>query len=60
MIGAAALARSLAALLFGVKPLDAASFGAAAALLAHRRSGRASIPAWRAGRVDPAIALRDE
>jgi putative ABC transport system permease protein len=60
MIGAAALARSLAALLFGVKPLDAASFGGAAALLALVALAAASIPAWRAGRVDPAIALRDE
>ena len=59
-IGAAALTRSLAALLFGVKPVDAASFGAAAALLAIVALAAASIPAWRAGRVDPAIALRDE
>jgi putative ABC transport system permease protein len=60
LIGAAALARSLAALLFGIKPLDAASFGAAAALLAMVALVAASIPAWRAGRVDPATALRDE
>ena len=60
VIGAAALARSLAALLFGVKPLDAASFLAAAALLALIALAAASVPAWRAGRVDPAIALRDE
>jgi hypothetical protein len=33
VLGAAALARSLAALLFGVNPLDAANFGTAAALL---------------------------
>jgi putative ABC transport system permease protein len=60
VVGSAALARSLAALLFGVDPLDAASFGAAAALLALVALGAASIPAWRAARVDPAIALREE
>jgi predicted permease len=60
LIGAAALARSLAALLFGIKPLDAASFAAAAALLAIVALVAASMPAWRAGRVDPATALRDE
>ena len=60
LAGAAALARSLAALLFGVPPLDAASFGGAAALLALAALLAASVPAWRAARVDPAIALREE
>ena len=60
LLGAAALARSLAALLFGIDPLDGVTFGAAAALLALVALAAASIPAWRAARVDPAIALRDE
>jgi putative ABC transport system permease protein len=60
LVGAAALARSLAALLFGIDPLDGMAFGAAAALLAVVALAAASIPAWRAARVDPAIALRDE
>jgi putative ABC transport system permease protein len=60
LAGAAVLARSLAALLFGIDPLDRLSFAAAAALLALVALAAASIPAWRAARVDPAIALRDE
>ena len=60
LVGAAALARSLAALLFGIDPLDGVTFGAAAALLALVALAAASIPAFRAARVDPAIALRDE
>jgi len=60
VIAGAALARSLATLLFGVKPLDAATFLAAAALLAIIALTAATVPAWRAGRVDPAVALRDE
>jgi putative ABC transport system permease protein len=60
VIAGAALARSLATLLFGVKPLDAATFLAAAALLAIIALTAATVPAWRAGHVDPAVALRDE
>ncbi|MBZ5724191.1 MAG: ABC transporter permease [Acidobacteriia bacterium] len=58
--GAAALARSLGALLFGVKPLDAVAFLSAAAILALVALAAAAIPAARAARVDPAIALREE
>jgi putative ABC transport system permease protein len=60
LAGAAVLARSLAALLFGIDPLDRLSFAAAAAILALVALAAASIPAWRAARVDPAITLRDE
>jgi putative ABC transport system permease protein len=67
VIGAAAgllvaglLARSLATLLFGVQPLDPATFGTTAGLLAVVSLAAAAIPAWRAARVDPAIALREE
>jgi putative ABC transport system permease protein len=60
LLGAAALARSLTALLFGVPPLDPVTFGLSAALLASVAVAAAAIPAWRAARIDPAIALREE
>jgi ABC-type antimicrobial peptide transport system permease subunit len=47
-------------LLFGVRPLDPVSFGGAAAVLAAVALAAAAWPAWRAMRVDPAVALRDE
>jgi putative ABC transport system permease protein len=60
LLGAALLTRSLSTLLYGVQPLDPATFTATAALLAFAALSAAAIPAWRASRVDPAIALRDE
>ncbi len=60
LAGAAVLARSLAALLFGVKPLDPLTFAAAAGLLAAVALAAASIPALRAARLDPVLALREE
>jgi ABC-type antimicrobial peptide transport system permease subunit len=60
LLGTALMARSMATLLFGVQPLDPATFASTAALLALVALAAAAIPAWRAARVDPAIALRDE
>ncbi|HTS27418.1 MAG TPA: ABC transporter permease [Bryobacteraceae bacterium] len=60
-VGAAALlTRSLGSLLFGVKPLDAVTFLAAPAVLVLVALMACGIPAMRAARVDPAVALRHE
>jgi putative ABC transport system permease protein len=56
--GALALGRFLQALVYGVSTADVVTFGAAAAALAAVGLGACLLPAWRAGRVDPAIALR--
>jgi len=60
LLGAAALARSMAALLYGVRPLDPVAFLTAAVVLGIVALTAASVPALRAARVDPAIALREE
>jgi putative ABC transport system permease protein len=60
LIAAAALGRSMSSLLFGVQPLDPLTFGAVALLLATTAVVAAAIPALRAARVNPIVALRDE
>lgn len=60
MLGAAMLARSLSALLFGVQPLDPISFISAPVLLALVVVAASVIPAIRAARTDPAVVLRQE
>ena len=52
------LARSLEAMLFGVKPLDAATFVAVPLVFAAVAVAAACIPARRATSVDPSVALR--
>jgi putative ABC transport system permease protein len=59
-LGAFALTRFLSGLLFGVSSVDAATFAAMAATLAAVTMLACYIPARRASRVDPLIALRYE
>ena len=55
-----ALAHSVSALLFGVSPLDPATFVLSATLLAAVTACAAAVPAIRAAQVDPAITLRED
>ncbi len=57
---ALALARVLTSLLFGVRPEDPATFAAVGLLLAAVAFLASYIPARRAAKVDPIIALRYE
>ena len=57
---AAMLGRLLASMLFGVQPLDPVAFVSAPMVLALTAVLAMIGPAWRATRVDPAIALRAE
>jgi putative ABC transport system permease protein len=60
LIGAAALTRVMASLLFGVSATDALTFGLVAAILAAVVCVATLIPARRATGVDPMVALREE
>jgi putative ABC transport system permease protein len=60
MAGAAALASALRALLFGVAPLDPGVMAGVAALLLTVALLANYVPAQRATRIDPMVALHHE
>ncbi|MGD9906229.1 MAG: FtsX-like permease family protein, partial [Vicinamibacterales bacterium] len=60
LAGALALGRLVAALLFGVSATDPLTLGGVVATLALVASLASGLPAWRAARVDPTVALRNE
>jgi putative ABC transport system permease protein len=60
ILAALALGRYLSSLLYGVKPTDAAALAAVSLILLTVTIAAAYIPARRASRVDPVIALRYE
>jgi len=58
--GAVATTRLMRALLFEVDPIDPATFAGVSALLVAAALAASYVPARRALRVDPMIALRYE
>jgi ABC-type lipoprotein release transport system permease subunit len=59
LAGAFVLTRGMATLLYGVSPLDPASYVAAAALLLFVALAASYVPARRAALSDPTQVLRD-
>ena len=57
---ALAVARTATSLLFGLKPHDPLTLGLAIVLLAAVAAGASFVPAQRASRLDPMVALREE
>jgi len=57
---AISVAKIVASLLFGLKPRDPLTYLAAAAALAGVAALASFLPAFRAARLDPMVALRDE
>jgi len=60
LVGAVGLTRLMSNLLYGVRPGDPATFATVTALLAAVALLASYIPAWRASRIDPMGALREE
>ena len=60
LLGSVALARAVTSLVYGVPVRDPATFGSVAVLLSLVALAACTIPALRAARVDPMVALRHE
>jgi ABC-type antimicrobial peptide transport system permease subunit len=60
LLASALAARLIQGLLFGVPPQDPVTFLAVAALVSLVGLGACALPALRAARVDPLVAMRTE
>jgi ABC-type antimicrobial peptide transport system permease subunit len=60
LVGAVAASQAIASMLFGVSRLDPFTYVGVMLLLAIVSAIACAMPAWRAARIDPSIALRCE
>jgi ABC-type antimicrobial peptide transport system permease subunit len=60
LVGAAAVSQALQRLLFGVTGTDPVTYAAVAFVFLAVASAASLIPAVRAGRTEPVVALRNE
>ena len=58
LVLSALLGRLITTMLFGVRPLDFVTFALVTVVLAVTAAVAIAGPAWRAARIDPAVALR--
>jgi predicted permease len=60
LVSAMVLSRLLTRFLYGITPNDPVTFGIATVLVGAVALAACAIPAWRAARIDPMVALRYE
>jgi ABC-type antimicrobial peptide transport system permease subunit len=60
LAGGIGVASTMSSVLFGLSPADPLTLGAVVALLSIVTITATAIPAWKASRIDPVIALRAE
>jgi putative ABC transport system permease protein len=60
LVLSAVFSRFMTSVLFGVQPLDFATFAAVTLVLAMTAAVSVAGPAWRAAKIDPAVALRSK
>jgi len=60
LVGALALSRAIQSLLFGVRATDPTTLAAVLLTLLTVACIACTLPAWRAARLDPSMALRME
>ena len=60
LVAAVVFSRVLTTMLFGTEPLDPATFAFVAVALVITAAVAVAGPAWRATRINPAVALRAE
>jgi ABC-type antimicrobial peptide transport system permease subunit len=53
-------ARAMRSMLYGIGPLDLPTYAAVVLLLVSIALAASAVPAWRASRTDPQLALRAE
>jgi putative ABC transport system permease protein len=60
LVGSFALSRVFESMVFGITPTDPVTYGGVVIVLVVAAAGASLLPAWRASRVSPMVALRDE
>jgi putative ABC transport system permease protein len=60
LIGAFCATRLISGMLYGIGPLDPLTFVVTPVVILAVSIGASIIPAWRAARVDPMLAMRAE